>query len=67
MYSRHSSLIAWSVTPWRKKASQALLNAFITGGLCSRIAWLSGRGVPNSRARCMIAASSGSVTVAGST
>ena len=40
-----ASLIAWSVTPWRKKASQALLNAFITGGLCSRIAWLSGRGV----------------------
>ena len=39
------------VTPWRKKASQATLNAFITGGLCSRIAWLSGRGVPYRRAR----------------
>jgi len=30
-----------SVTPWRKKASQAMLNAFMTGGLCSRMAWLS--------------------------
>ncbi|MGH3247312.1 MAG: hypothetical protein ACRDOI_14040 [Trebonia sp.] len=46
---------------------QALLNAFITGGLCSRMAWLSGRGVPNRRARSMIATSSGSKTVAGFT
>jgi hypothetical protein len=38
-----------------KDTSQALLKAFITSGWCKRIAWLSGRGVPYTRARSMIA------------
>ena len=64
---RHSSLMAWSATPFLNTSRQLLANDQNTAGTWARTAWLSGRGVPSRAQRSNSASMAGSVTVDGST
>ena len=64
---RHSSLMAWSATPFLNTSRQLLANDQNTAGTCARTAWLSGRGVPSRRQRSSSASMAASVMRAGST